>query len=160
MPVPQHRGVLGRVGVKDEQVGDGTDRDPPEVVTPDQRRVHRCGRLDGRDRSLDLYLQPKADELVVLEVAHEIAAEPDAHASGRGDVDGPLAVVKDLEVLGLLDGCQAEPVSAPVHGVVSSQRRDKKCIVSSHQLCSRCVEQVAVLDGANAIADGVHDGLR
>jgi hypothetical protein len=44
-------------------------------------------------------LQAQAVELLVLQWAHQVGAEADAHAGGAGKLDGLLTGLQDLPVL-------------------------------------------------------------
>ena len=149
---PQYGRIPHRIAVQDEQVGDRARTDPAQIVTPEELRVDRGGRLEQSQRSVRLGLQPQPLELLAVQRAHQVGPEPDPDPRLPGQPDRRPARVEDLAVLGLGHRGQAEFGTPPLQRVVGDQRRHQERVPFCHQGGGRRVQQVPVLDGADPLA--------
>ena len=152
--------LLDRVAVDHEDVGERPRRHDAELARhPDDFSSHERRLPDDFDRRQDLAAQHELAALVHLQLAEKITAVADRHAGTLADFQGLEAAVDHEIVLREHVGRHAEFLCALPHRVIGDQIRHEKGAVLFHQLGGWLVDEIAVLDGAHALADCARDRL-
>src|SRR3984957_5580761 len=154
------RKVFQWIAVDHDYVCKGARRQRPHLAGPAQDLgADRGGRADDLDRRNDFLADDELARLVPVQLAQEIAAIGDRNAVALADLQRSQPALQHDLVLGEALAGHA-PLRRPLlHGVVGDEVRDEVHPLPRHRARAVVVDEVAVLDGANAEARGALDRL-
>ena len=158
---PKQLQILERIAVDHEQVGKGARLQAAKLALhAGDLGADRGGGADDLGRRQHLRTQRKLFGLRHLQLAEQIGAVGDRHAVALADFERLQGAVDDEVVLGQHVRIHAVLGRMLLHLEIGDEIGDQEHALLGHQLGGRIVDQVAVLDGANAGFRRAGDRLR